>query len=419
MSFPVRNLPVVQNWDCHTCGDCCRRLEGVITDEEKRRLESLDLADDPEVAPKPWFAPAGLGLKKWKLKHRPEGGCVFLTKNNHCRIQEKFGAEVKPFACRLFPFLLIPAGNHWRVGLRFSCPSASANRGRPVSESQNDLVQFSKLLEQHEGRSVDSAPVPVLQAGQKLEWPDLCRVVEVLVEIVQDHQHPLERRLRICLAFARICEQTKFDNLNGARLSKYLQAVRRAVETEVPREPADLPPPDRFLGKVPFRVILAIFARQDSDTTQARRIGSRLKRVIDGWRFARGRGRVPRVNNFLAEGITFDELERTSGPLAELDETLERYYVIKLNSLQFCGPPNSNQPFLAGLDSLVLTLPVILWLRRAFRGQSPVQAVEQAIQVVDDHFGGDPMLGFPHIRYLQQMLAQRGELEKLVAWYSR
>jgi lysine-N-methylase len=67
----------------------------------------------------------------------------------------------------------------------------------------------------------------------------------------------------------------------------------------------------------------------------------------------------------------------------------------------------------------VLTLPVILWLRRAFRGQSPVQAVEQAIQVVDDHFGGDPMLGFPHIRYLQQMLAQRGELEKLVAWYSR
>jgi lysine-N-methylase len=48
-----------------------------------------------------------------------------------------------------------------------------------------------------------------------------------------------------------------------------------------------------------------------------------------------------------------------------------------------------------------------------------VQAVEQAIQVVDDHFGGDPMLGFPHIRYLQQMLAQRGELEKLVAWYSR
>jgi hypothetical protein len=48
-----------------------------------------------------------------------------------------------------------------------------------------------------------------------------------------------------------------------------------------------------------------------------------------------------------------------------------------------------------------------------------VNAAEQAIQVVDDHFGGNPMLSFPHIQYLQQTLARRGELEKLVAWYSR
>jgi lysine-N-methylase len=102
-----------------------------------------------------------------------------------------------------------------------------------------------------------------------------------------------------------------------------------------------------------------------------------------------------------------------------MDETLERYYVVKLNSLQFCGPPNFDLPLWAGLESLVLTLPMILWLRRAFTDLSPVNAVQQAIQLVDDHFGGDPMLGFPHIQYLQRTLAQRGELEKLVAWYSR
>ena len=115
MSFPVRNLPVMQSWDCHTCGDCCRRMEGVITDEEKRRIEALDLANDPAVGPKPWFAPVRRGSKKiWRLAHRPDGGCVFLTTENHCRLQERFGPEVKPFVCRLFPFLLIPAGNHWR-----------------------------------------------------------------------------------------------------------------------------------------------------------------------------------------------------------------------------------------------------------------------------------------------------------------
>ena len=417
MSIPLRNLPVVQNWSCHSCGDCCR-IEAVITEEEKLRIEALDLANDPEVAPKPWFAPAGRGSKKWKLSHRPDGGCVFLTASNRCRIQERFSADAKPFVCRLFPFILIPAGDHWRVGMRFSCPSAAANSGHPVADAQKDLVGLSRLLEHHVGRSADSAPPPLLQAGQQLSWPDVCRVVQVLVEIVQDRGDRLERRLRKCLAVAQVCGQTRFDDLRGSRLSKYLQAVRSAVETEVPREAVDLPPPGLLLGGVLFRALLAIFARRDRDMYRASDVRRRLGRVLDGLRFVRGRGLVPRVNEFLPE-TRFEEIERCSGMLPEMDETLERYYLVKLNSLQFCGPPNFDLPLLAGLESLILTLPMILWLRRAFTDQSPVIAVQHAIQLVDDHFGGNPMLGFPHIQYLQRILAQRGELERLVAWYSR
>ncbi len=102
MSLPIQRLPVIQNWDCHSCGDCCR-LVVVITDEEKRRIEALDPANDPEVGPKPWFAPAEAGSNKWTLKQRPGGGCVFLTTGNRCRLQERFGADAKPLACRMFP----------------------------------------------------------------------------------------------------------------------------------------------------------------------------------------------------------------------------------------------------------------------------------------------------------------------------
>ncbi len=142
--------------------------------------------------------------------------------------------------------------------------------------------------------------------------------------------------------------------------------------------------------------------------------------MLAGLRFVRGRGQVPRVNEFLPE-TSFRAAfpEQSSGLLPEMEETLERYYVVKLSSLQFCGPPNFNLPLLAGLEMLVLTLPMILWLRRAFADRPAVDAVQQAIQIVDDHFGGDPMLGFPHVQYLVHLLAQRGELEKLVAWYSR
>lgn len=417
MSFPLRDLPLVQNWSCHGCSDCCR-IEAVITDEEKRRIEALDLANDPEVAPRPWFAPAGPGPGRWKLTHRPDGGCVFLTTANRCRLEERFGADVKPFVCRLFPFILIPAGNHWRVGMRFSCPSAAANRGRPVADAEKDLVHLSRLLEQHVGRSADSAAPPLLQAGQQLPWPDLCRIVRVLVEIVQDRGDRLERRMRKCLAVARVCGRTRLDGLKGNKLTKYLQAVRSAMETDVPRDPADVPPPDRLLGRVPFRVLLAIFARRDRDAGRAPGIRGRLGRVVAGWRFARGRGPVPRVNEFLPS-TSFEEVERSGGMPPETDEILERYYVVKLNSLQFCGPPNFDLPLWAGLESLVLTLPMILWLGRALTGLPPEEAVQLAIQLVDDHFGGDPMLGLPHIRVLQRTLAERGELEKLVAWYGR
>jgi lysine-N-methylase len=419
MTIPVRNLPVAQHWDCHACGDCCRRFEGVITGEEKRRIEALDLANDAAVAPRPWFAPAGRGSGNWKLRHRPDGGCVFLTANNHCRLQERFGADVKPFVCRLFPFLLIPAGDHWRVGMRFSCPSAAANQGRPVAEAEPDLVHLSRLLEHHVGRSADSAPAPLMQTGEPLPWPDACRVVDVLVEIVQDRRDPLERRLRQCLAVARVCGQTRLDALQGPKLTKFVQAVRNSVDADVPRNAAALPPPDPLFGMVLFRVLLAIYARRDRDVYRAATSPRRgLGRVLAGWRFARGRGRVPRVNEFLPD-TRFEELEQGSPVPPEVEAMLERYYVVKLNSLQFCGPPNFNLPFWPGLESLVLTLPMILWLRRACCALAPANAAQQAVQLVDDHFGGNAMLRFPHIQYLMRLLAQRGELDKLVAWYSR
>jgi lysine-N-methylase len=407
----------MQNWDCHGCSDCCR-IEAVITDEEKRRIEALDLANDDEVAPGPWFRRGGRGSGRWRLAHRRGGGCVFLTAANRCRLQERFGPDTKPFVCRLFPFVLIPAGNHWRVGLRFSCPSAAANSGRRVAESQKDLVQLSLLLEQHEGRSAESAPPPLVQAGQQLAWPDVCRVVQVLVEIVQDRRDPLERRLRKCLAVARIGSKTQWNNLEGHRVTKFLRAVRDAMEAEVPRDPADLPPPDPVFGGALFRLLLAIYAGRDRNVRRGSSILSRLRRVVAGCRFVRGRGPVPRVNEFLPE-TTFEEIERSGSNSPELDETLERYYVVKLNSLQFCGPPNFGLSLWAGLESLILTLPMILWLRRAFTHLPPVEAVQLAIQLVDDHFGGDPMLGFAHIQSLIRMLTGRGELEKLVAWYSR
>ena len=422
MALPIRNLPLVQNWDCHSCGDCCRQLEAVITEEEKQRLEKLDLAGDSEIAAGPWFLAKGWLKKSWALRRRPDGSCVFLTLANRCRLHERFGEEAKPFVCRFFPFILIPAGNHWRVGLRYACPSAAGNKGRLLTDHQSVLVQYSHMLEKHAGQSGESAPPPRLQSGQHVPWTDLIRFGQALVEIVEDREYRLERRLRICLALARLCRQARFNNVTDGRLTEFLDLVRAGLDSEVPRTAAELPPPG-WLGRVMFRTLLAVFVRKDLGQYRGPATQTRLGRLRAGWRFVRGKGPVPRVNTLLPE-ITFEEVEQGPALPKELDETLERYYLVKLTSLQFCGPANFGLPFWAGLDSLLLTMPMICWLTKALStavdtpGLASLSAVEKAIFLVDDHFGGNPILGALHNRFLMRTLAQRGDLEKLIAWYS-
>jgi lysine-N-methylase len=168
-----------------------------------------------------------------------------------------------------------------------------------------------------------------------------------------------------------------------------------------------------------FRALAAVYGRKDHGPRRGSVAGSRMARLWAGWRFARGRGTVPAVNGQLAP-TTFEEVETPAGPLpAAAEQVLERYYLVKLESLQFCGPTNFGLPFWDGLESLALTLPIILWLARAMKAGSREEAVTQAVSIVDDHFGYNRVFRARHYRFATGLLVRRGELEKLIAWYSR
>src|SRR5690242_8209962 len=107
MSLPVLPLPVLQNWDCHSCGNCCREYDVAVTEEERKRIESQGWGADPEIGRRPLVVRSGpWWSRSFRLSHRGDNGCIFLTADNRCRIHERFGADSKPLACRLFPFLL-------------------------------------------------------------------------------------------------------------------------------------------------------------------------------------------------------------------------------------------------------------------------------------------------------------------------
>src|SRR5262249_28056327 len=136
-------------------------------------------------------------------------------------------------------------------------------------------------------------------------------------------------------------------------------------------------------------------------------------------RFALGTGAIPRMHGWLPE-TTFERIEEPHGPLpAAAEEVLERYYTVKVGALQFCGPVFYGLPLSEGFEALALTLPVLLWVSRAFADLAPDQGLIKALSIVDDHFGFNRVLGKRRQRLSFSIMARRGELAKLIAWYSR
>ena len=416
MPLPVRSLPVLQNFDCHGCTDCCREYRVPVTDAERQRISALEWGDEPALEGVPLFArEGGWFSKRYRLNQRADGTCVFLDANGGCRIHARHGPEAKPLACRIYPFVLVPAGDHWRVGMRYACPSVTANKGRPLSVHNADLRLYAEGLEEQEGIARTVVPAPVLQRGQSAAWPDLLLFTKALVGIVGEEGTPLERRLRKCLALATLCREAKFDKITGPRLREFLEIVAPSLEDDLPD--ASAVPPPGWIGRVLFRQAVAIYARRDAGPDRGISRRGRLALFWAAWRFAMGSGRVPRVHG-LMPATTFEEIEKPAAPLPSAsEEMLTRYYRVKLESMQFCGPTNFRRNFWDGLESLVLTFPAIMWLARALHDRPREDAVAQALRIVDDNFGFNPMLGSRRQLFGLRLLASRGELARLVAWY--
>lgn len=421
MGLPVLQLPVLQNWDCQATGTCCKEYRINLSEEERRRIEAQgwDLGRDlGGYAP---FRRTGWLGRRTFLNHRPDGSCVFLSTEGRCRIHERHGYETKPLACRLFPFVLIPAGDRWRVGLRFACPSAAASVGRPLAEHNAELDDLAARLAERE--RLQPLPdgsltrAPRLGGGQRLGWPDLLALVDHFLAMLRDRRDPVERRWRRCLAQIDLLRKTRLDQLPPGALAQTL-AITATAAGDIPKDPHHVPAPTA-LGRMLFRLAASLYTRKDHGPNRGLAAQGRLAVLGSALRFARGIGRVPGTHRLIPEA-TFEEAEEPRGPLGPAaEEVLERYYVIKVGSLQFCGPASFGLSFWEGLEALAVTVPLILWVMRLFRGVPREEAAVRALSIIDDHFGFNPLLASWRMRFGFQTLARRGELVRLIAWYSR
>jgi lysine-N-methylase len=416
-------LPTIQNWSCHNCGGCCKQHAIEITKEEFDRIARQGWRGQPGFEPgQPIFAwHSGMPWNpRYRLANRDDGACVFLDEKGLCRIHSRFGEAAKPLACRVYPYAFHPAGKTVSVSLRFSCPSVVANQGQRLVDSQKDLRQIERLVVPD---SADQTPCPPLNSQETLDWNDTLIFVDALDETFASGRGLFLHKLMWALFWVNFVNQSKFDKIRGDRIVEYMDIIINAAFDEIPTDLGSLPPPSS-IGRMHFRLLAGQYARKDTSVEARAGMRGRMRLLRSAWKLFRGKGLVPQLQSQFQE-VPFATLEEPFGSLPNgAEELLTRYFRVKIQGLHFFGPAYYDIPFAEGFQSLALIVPSIFWIARwiaasAGRHSLLLEDLQHAIAIADHHHGYSPLWGQFGFRSRVRTLAKLGDLERLIAWYSR
>ncbi len=415
MPLPIQPLPLVERWDCHQCGACCRGSIVPLSDAELARLKSHKWEERPEFQNSPLFVRESWLSARYRLNHRDDGSCVFLTPAGLCRIHQELGADAKPLVCRMFPLQIVPRENAAYLTIRRACPSAAADQGRPVSEHLDFARQMAR-----EGNLATAPPQPpAIKPGERREWRVARRLLETIQRLLTDERFPPVRRLVHGLILGRLVEQAQTRSLSNQRLLDLFDVLEKNVADEVGELFSQRANPSRA-ALVLFRQTAGEVVRLHPGLVTKPGWGDRYRLAVAAWKLVRGRGPLPPLHpSFPA--ATFEQLEN---PLGVLDpaiyQPLSRLIETAAVSWSYALENRHGWAIIESLRMLALTYPIGLWLLRwRSSGDSPkTEHLPGIIASLDRAHGYAPLAGGKQRRRLQ-ILARLEELEKLIVWYAR
>jgi len=419
-------LPTIQNWDCHTCGTCCKEYLVTVSPSEAKRVEEQNWKPEDLEGFAPLRKIGRFWSRKTVLNSRPDGSCVFLAESGRCRMHERFGYDSKPLPCKLFPFVLIPAGKGWSVGMRYACPSSSASLGRPMPEHLVPLRGFAQEMVAREGMKLaEDAEVPTVappkvEGNPGLSWENIQALARGLTFPLARRDEPISLRIFKIQQLAKDLRRAKLGNLDTTQIGELCAILTSHLHETVKLGDPGAQEKPNWVGMVLFRQAAAIFLRKDHGPNRGIAGQGRLALFQAALTFVKGKGPVPRMHHWIPE-VPFEKAETPVEVWpAEVQRIFERYLSIKLGSLQFCGATMYGFSFWEGIDFTLLTLAVQMWLYRLLRGAYPEEeAAQKALSIVDDHYGFNKVLGSLRQRISYRILHSTGQLERLVAWYGR
>jgi lysine-N-methylase len=415
MALPIKPLPVIERWDCHQCGACCRGSIVPLAADDLSRLQAQQWEERPEFQGTPTIVRENWFGHRYRLAQREDGSCVFLMADGACRIHKDFGFEAKPFVCRMFPLQIVPRDNVTYVTLRRACPSAAADKGRTVGEH----MEMARTLVLEKYRAEATPHPPAIKPGEFRGWRVARMLLQTFERLLTDERYPPVRRLVHALTVARLVEAARTKSLTDEQLYDLFAVLERSAPDETGDLFSSRPAPSHS-GAVIFRQMAAEFVRLHPRFQARPSWGERWQLMWAAWRFVRGRGKVPRLHPLYPEA-TFEQLEQPLGTLGvAIMNPLARMFETTAVSGSYALANRGAWSIIESLRMLAVLYPIGLWMLRWISADRTPQVADmpEIIATLDRGQGFAPLAGYKQRRRIQ-ILAQLGDLERLVVWYGR
>lgn len=348
----------------------------------------------------------------YRLARRDDENCVFLTAEGLCQIHQRFGFDAKPERCKIFPLQVVSLGDVAYITTRRACPSAAADRGRPVAEHGEALQYFRQTLgDQH------LAAPPAVVPGCTQDWTSVRLAGRSIERLVCGGNQSLAERLARALVFCDHLERSLTASPSPSP-NAYKQLLRQC-EDKAARSP--------LADKLPSNVATSLMRQTTVDYLLLHPLRRSQRSMFAKWRrawhllrMAWGQGRLPDLGcGFPSAG--FADLEK---PGVELDtlsaRRIDRYYETMAMSMQYLMMTRADWSVTESFRALVLTYPAGMWLLGwQSLGRQPQEADVFDLITTAERSNTTPRLaGYRH-RRLIRVLASDGQLGALVRRYGR
>jgi Fe-S-cluster containining protein len=131
------HFPADQQFECTSCGRCCRASWTIAVDREAE--PGIRASQAYQSRQRAGFQPLVTVEERLTTARSADRSCTFLDQQNLCSLHSELGGARKPLVCQTYPYLLMETPDGVFSTLSYACPVALEGQGPNLPEQRAEL----------------------------------------------------------------------------------------------------------------------------------------------------------------------------------------------------------------------------------------------------------------------------------------